>query len=290
MPTLPTQLGMYLAATGGKADPDALYSIWGGANDIFYAATSVAAAANAQQLIQQAIQAQVQDAIAHNLIPNDPAEIAAFTAEIMPAVTQGVTAKVEAAAGVTSLMTPDQVQASLQQAAETELGMIKQLGEAGARYVMVFNLPNIGLTPSALAQGADAANQLTGLSILYNNTLNTGLADAGVNIIPINTFAMLNEIVADPGRFGLTNVTQPACTGGDGSSFECLPAGTPGATVTYQPGTQDTYLFADGVHPTTAAHAMLAQYADSVITAPGEMSLLGEAPLQIYQSLNRSII
>ncbi|MGH8153759.1 MAG: autotransporter outer membrane beta-barrel domain-containing protein [Rhodanobacteraceae bacterium] len=290
MPTLPTQLGMYLAATGGKADPDALYSIWGGANDIFYAATSVAAAANAQQLIQQAIQAQVQDAIAHNLIPNDPAEIAAFTAEIMPAVTQGVTAKVEAAAGVTSLMTPDQVQASLQQAAATELGMIKQLGEAGARYVMVFNLPNIGLTPSALAQGADAANQLTGLSILYNNTLNTGLADAGVNIIPINTFAMLNEIVADPGRFGLTNVTQPACTGGDGSSFECLPAGTPGATVTYQPGTQDTYLFADGVHPTTAAHAMLAQYADSVITAPGEMSLLGEAPLQIYQSLNRSII
>jgi outer membrane lipase/esterase len=231
VPTLPTQLGMYLQATGGKADPNTLYAVWGGANDVFY---NVALA----QL---------------------------------------------------GMLTPAQVQANLQTAAATELGMIQSLGKAGARYVMVFNLPNIGLTPSALASGPQGAAQLTGLSILYNNTLNNGLANAGLNIIPVNAYAILNEIVADPGRYGLTNVTQPACTGGDGSSFECLPAGTPGATVTYQPGTENTYLFADGVHPTTAAHAMLAQYAESIITAPGEMSLLGEAPLQINESLNRSI-
>jgi outer membrane lipase/esterase len=231
VPTLPTQLGMYLQATGGKADPNALYAVWGGANDVFY---NVA--------------------------------MAQF-----------------------GLLTPDQVQANLQTAAATELGMIQSLGQAGARYVMVFNLPNIGLTPSALAAGPQGAAQLTGLSLLYNNTLNTGLANAGVNIIPVNSYAILNEIVADPSRYGFTNVTQPACTGGDGSSFECLPAGTPGATVTYQPGTESTYLFADGVHPTTAAHAMLAQYAESIITAPGEMSLLAEAPLQINESLNRSI-
>ena len=28
-----TQFATYLAATGGQADPDALYSVWGGAND-----------------------------------------------------------------------------------------------------------------------------------------------------------------------------------------------------------------------------------------------------------------
>jgi len=232
VPTLPTQLGMYLQASGGKADANALYAVWGGANDVFY---NVAMA----QLGQ---------------------------------------------------LTQAQVQANLQTAAVTELGMIQTLGKAGARYVMVFNLPNIGLTPSALASGPQGAAQLTGLSILYNNTLNSGLASAGVNIIPVNSYAILSEIIADPARYGFTNVTQPACTGGDGSSFACLPAGTPGATVTYQPGTENTYLFADGVHPTTAAHAMLAQYAESIITAPGEMSLLGEAPLQINESLNRSIL
>lgn len=232
IPTLPTQLGMYLQATGGAADPKALYAVWGGANDLFY---NVA--------------------------------LAQF-----------------------GLLTPAQVQANLQTAAVTELGMIQTLGKSGARYVMVFNLPNIGLTPSALAAGPQGAAQLAGLSLLYNNTLNSGLASTGVNIIPVNAYALLNELVADPSRYGFTNVTQPACTGGDGSSFECLPAGTPGATVTYQPGTENTYLFADGVHPTTATHAMLAQYAESIITAPGEMSLLAEAPLQINESLNRSII
>jgi len=286
VPVLPAQLGMYLQATGGQADPNALYAVWGGANDIFYGATSAAAGATAQQLIQQTIQQTVQQAIAGNVIPNDPTAIAAYTAQITPVVTQQVTAQVEAAAGVTSLMTPDQVQANIQQAAATELGMIDQLGKAGARYVMVFNLPNIGATPEAMAQGATASAQLTGLTLTFNNTLNTGLAKAGVNIIPVNTFALLSELTADPGRYGFTNVTQPACTG---SSFGCLPAGTPGATSTYQPGTENTYLFADGVHPTTATHAMLAQYAESIITAPGEMSLLGEAPLQINESLNRSI-
>ena len=287
VPTLPTQLGMYLQATGNKADPDTLYAVWGGANDVFYAATSGAAAATAQQLIQQTIAAQVQQAVANNVIPNDPTAIAAFTAQITPVVTQQVVAEVTAGAGVSSLMDQAQIQAYLQQAATTELGMIKQLGDAGARYVMVSNLPNIGLTPSGIAQGPIAAAQLTGLSITYNSALNAGLASTGVNIIPVNTFAMLNEFVADPSRYGFTNVTQPACTG---SSFGCLPIGTPGAQSTYQPGTQNTYLFADGVHPTTATHAMLAQYAESIITAPGEMSLLGEAPLQINESLNRSVL
>ena len=287
VPLLPAQLGMYLQATGNKADPNALYAVWGGANDVFYAATSGAAAATAQQLIQQNIAAQVQSAIANNVIPNNPAAIAAFTAQITPIVTQQVVAQVTAGAGVSSLMDQAQIQAYLQQAATTELGMIGQLRQAGARYVMVFNLPNIGFTPSALAQGATAAGQLTGLSITYNSALNAGLADAGVNIIPVNTFAMLTELISDPGRYGFTNATAPACTG---SSFGCLPAGTPGATSTYQPGTQNTYVFADGVHPTTATHAMVAQYVESIITAPGEMSLLGEAPLQINQSLNRSVL
>jgi outer membrane lipase/esterase len=180
-----------------------------------------------------------------------------------------------------------QVQASIQQAAVTELGMIQQLGKSGAHYVMVFNLPNIALTPDGRAQGATAAAQLAGLSLTFNNTLNAGLAQTGVDIIPIDTFALLDEIAATPAQYGLTNVTDPACTG---SALGCLPAGTPGATSTYQPGTQDTYLFADGVHPTTAVHAMLAQYVESVLAAPGEMSLLGEAPLLVNETVNRSIV
>ncbi|MGH8144928.1 MAG: autotransporter domain-containing protein [Rhodanobacteraceae bacterium] len=289
VPTLPTQLGMYLQATGGNADPNTLYTVWGGANDVFYAATSAAAAAGAQAQIQALVQQQVQAAVTANpALAGNAAALQQLTQQVTATVTPLVVAGAEAKAKVSTLMDQAQVEASLQKAATTELGMIGQLGEAGARYVMVFNLPNIGLTPSGLSQGKQAATQLTGLSLIYNNALNAGLASTGVEIIPVNTFAMLNQIVADPGRYGFANVTQPACTGGDGSSFECGPAGS-GTTVTYQPGTEKTYLFADGVHPTTTAHALLAQYAESIITAPGEISLLAEAPLQINQSLNRSI-
>ncbi|TAN05678.1 MAG: autotransporter domain-containing protein [Rhodanobacteraceae bacterium] len=304
IPTLPTQMGMYLTAGGGKADPNALYGVWGGANDIFYAATAAGAAAAAQAQIEALVPGAVQQTIAGMVqawvaadptARNNPTAIAQYEAAITPTVTQQVTQSVtqqvvaaaEAQAGVTTLMDAQQAQAAIQNAAMTELGMIQQLGKAGARYVMVFNLPNIGITPDAAQEGPAAAQALTGLTLTFNNTLNSGLAKTGVNVIPVNTFAMLNELIADPSRFGFTNVTTPACTG---SALACLPAGTPGAASTYQPGTNQTYLFADGVHPTTAAHAMLAQYAESIITAPGAMSLLAEAPLQVNESANRSIL
>ncbi|HET6913948.1 MAG TPA: autotransporter domain-containing protein [Rhodanobacteraceae bacterium] len=287
VPTLPVQLQAYLAATGGKADPNALYSVWGGANDLFYAATSAGAAATAQQLIQQNIQAQVQQAIANNVIPNDPTAIAAFTAQITPIVTQQVTAQVEAAAGVSTLMNAAQAQASLQQAAQAELQMIGQLGQAGAKRVIVFNLPDVGQAPSSLAQGPTAAAQITGLSIVYNTTLNAGLAQAGVDIIPIDTFGLIHEVIANPSLYGFSNVTDAAC-GLTSSSLACGPAGSD-LPYTYASGTDQTYLFADGVHPTTAAHALLGQYVVSVIQAPGQQSLLAEAPLAVTDSVNRSL-
>lgn len=285
-PTLQQQLGMYLSANSNRADPNTLYTMWGGANDIFYAATSVAAAGQAQQIIQATINGMVVAQFGAGYDPNDP-QVQAYIAAITPGVTAQVTAQVEAVAQVSTLMTPAQAQAAIQQAAQTEVGMIKQLGQAGAKYVMVINLPNIGITPAAAAQGATAAQQLTGLSIAFNSTLDAGLATTGVNIIPVNAFAFLNEVVANPSVYGFTNATTPACTA---SAFGCVPAGTPSATDTYAAGTDQTYVFADGVHPTTAAHAMLAQYAESIIIAPGQMSLLGEAPLAINEGLNRSIL
>jgi outer membrane lipase/esterase len=229
VPTLPQQLQMYLGATGGKADPNALYSVWGGANDVFY-------------------------------------NVALY---------QG------------GAITQAQLQTNLQAAAQTELQLIGQLGQAGAKNVIVFNLPDIGETPSSIAQGPTAIEQGTGISIIYNSALNAGLAQTGVNIIPIDTFGLIHEVIADPSRYGFTNVTDAAC-GLTSTSLECGPQGS-GAPFTYAPGTDQTFLFADGVHPTTAAHALLGQYVVSVIQAPGQQSLLAEAPLAVTDSVNHSL-
>lgn len=229
VPTLPQQLQMYLGANGGKADSNALYQVWGGANDIFYLTGAL----------------------------TDPNAIAAGAAN----------------------------------AAQTELGLLAGLQGAGARYVVVYNLPDLGKTPSAAAGGAAAQAGATQLAVLYNGVLNSGIAQLsnnGLNVIPVNTYALLNEVIANPSAYGFANVTAPACTGGSGSSIQCGPQGS-GAPVTYAPGTDQTYLFADGVHPTTAAHAMLGQYVLSVIRAPEQISLLGEAPLAANAAQTRAI-
>lgn len=219
VPNIPTQISQYLASTGGTADPNALYSIWGGANDIF-----------------------------------------------------------------ASLGNPATAQANTVAAATAYVQQIGRLQGAGARYIVVYNLPNLGATPQFGASPTTAAS-VSQITVVYNSALNTGLAQLGDGIIAINTFGLIAEIVANPGLYGFTNVTGVACTG---SSVACGPAGS-GLPATYQPGTNDTYLFADGVHPTGAAHRILANVVLSTIAAPIQVSYAGEGGLQAAADHSRAI-
>lgn len=265
VPTITSQVNGYLASS--SVDSHALYSIWGGANDIFYHATAAGAQAVAAQLI------------------------AANTAGLPPAVADAVAAQIRAqvaaGAGVAALETPDQAQANVGRAAQQEIKLIGQLQGAGVKNLLVFNLPDIGKTPQAAAQGASAAASLSGLSTLFNAQLNSGLGQAGHGIIPINTYALFNEVIANPSAYGFANVTTPACGAGS-SSVACGPAGS-GLPYTYAAGTDQSYLFADGVHPTTGGHALLGQYVASVLTAPEQISLLSEAPLAASAAQRRAI-
>jgi len=185
-----------------------------------------------------------------------------------------------------TLTDPNAIAAGAVNAAQTELGVIAGLQAAGAKYVLVYNLPDLGKTPQAALGGAAAQAGASQLAVLYNGVLNSGLAQLsnnGLNVIPANTYALLNEVIANPGAYGFSNVTTPAC---NGSSIQCGPQGS-GLPYSYAAGTDQSYLFADGVHPTAAAHKMLGQYVLSVIHAPEQISLLGEAPLAASAVQNR---
>lgn len=282
VPTLTAQVGAYLA--GGTVDDHALYSIWGGANDIFYAATSAGAAAVAQQLIAQNVAAQIAQLQGAGL---PQTQIDALIPQITQAVTAAVVQQVQASAGVTSLMTAEQAQAAVGAAAQQEVKLIGQLQAAGVKNILVFNLPNIGTTPSATAQGPAGAAALTGLSLIFNGQLNAGLAQMQTGIIPVDAYGLLSEVIANPSAYGFSNATDPACGVGS-TSVVCGPQGS-GLPFTYAPGTDQTYLFADGVHPTTATHAMLGAYVMSIIRAPEQISLLGEAPLASSNAQARAV-
>ena len=89
-------------------------------------------------------------------------------------------------------------------------------------------------------------------------------------------FHFLDEIAADPGTYGLTNVTMPAC--GSARRWAAIPANF------VDPTAAQTYAFADGVHPTTASHALLAQYAESILEAPGQIAVLPHAEAMVGRS------
>jgi len=203
-PSLATQAGGYLAANGGLADPDALYSVWGGPNDLF----SIAAdPTQAPQIIGAAVTAQV--------------------------------------------------------------GIVGALQAAGARYVLVPNIPDIGITPTFLAQGPAAAAQGTAIAAAYNDALYGGLDANGLRVIPLDTFTFLREVVATPSAYGLANVTGTACQPQiTAQSITC----NPGTYVV--PGADRTYLFADGVHPGSVGHRAIADLALAMIEGPRQIAVL----------------
>lgn len=178
---------------------------------------------------------------------------------------------------------PAIAQAWAGQAGATAIGQIAALQNAGARTIVVFNMPDLGLTP----QNIGTANQTgaTGLSVIYNTQFNGGLATLNDGIVAINTWAIINEVKANPSAYGFTNTTGTACPTGT-SSLLCGPASS---GYPFQPSSS-TYLFADGIHPSGRAHALLANVVYSTITAPGIVSLAPEVALQANYANSTALV
>ena len=176
-------------------------------------------------------------------------------------------------------ITAAQAQAGVAQAAVDLVTQAARLQAAGARYLVVYNVPDIGKSPLAASQNAQST--FSALSSLFNSTLDAGIGAAGLQVVQVNTFKLLDEIVANPAAFGFTNVTAPVCT--TASALDCTPA------TLRDPNGNLTWSFADGVHPTTGLALIAAQAAASMIDGPLRMSLLGEAPIGVEEANFRTI-
>ncbi|AXF84337.1 Lipase 1 [Ephemeroptericola cinctiostellae] len=155
---------------------------------------------------------------------------------------------------------------------------VATLQSAGAKYIVVPNVPNLGATP---AFSGVLSSTGTKVSVGYNTVVQQALAAYGANVIAVDTFGLINEVAANPSLYGFTNATTPACA--TPTSLVCSPA------TLVSPNAASTYVFADGVHPTTAAQKLESQYMLSVINAPTQMSLLSAAPLAGGMSRQRTL-
>ncbi|NWB91335.1 esterase EstP [Pseudomonas agarici] len=144
------------------------------------------------------------------------------------------------------------------------------LQQAGARYIMVWMLPDLGLTPALNGTPLQAAT--SALSNVFNQALVQRLSQIDAQIIPLNIPLLLKETFADPARFGLA--TGQNLTGTCFSGDECTANPIYGIGGTHPDPTK--LLYNDSVHPTIAGQQLIADYAYSLLAAPWEITLLPE--------------
>ncbi len=135
---------------------------------------------------------------------------------------------------------------------------INLLYAAGARHFMIANSPNLANAP-AVSLAPPIVGFLTGIFVgTYNGELENRLleleANPGIVLHRFDMYGFTNELVSNPGEYGLTNVASPclnflAETGGKCENPE-------------------QYLFWDGFHPTAAAHRAIAAAAMKVLNGP----------------------
>jgi outer membrane lipase/esterase len=231
IPTV-TQISNYLAANGGRANPNGLYLISSGANDISFATGSTGTGP----------------------FPANP-------------------------------------QAYLVLSAQSLANSVASLQAAGARYIVVPNLPFSFPTGNGAANATTRADRL-----LYSQSLWNSLAANGVNFVPADYNAMRLAIASNPAMFGFqfigTGSGQTACTqpAGITSAWALLCSSNPSApSHLAAPNADQTRLFADDQHLSTAGQKILADYEYSLLVAPSEISFLAEAPVKTRAAVVDSI-
>ena len=125
--------------------------------------------------------------------------------------------------------------------------IVNSLQAAGAQHIVVWDTPNVGAAPATLASGAGAVALATGIAASMNAALAAQLfGEDGVSIFDI--FGLGTSISLNPGAYGFTNATD-AC-GAAAIGTDC-----------------SKYVYWDGIHPTAAAHMVIAE-AFLTIAAP----------------------
>lgn len=229
IPSVKQQINDYLTKHN-QADPNALYTVWVGANDLL----------EADKILKQDGSKTAQ---ALNIIDN---------------------------------------------AATAQADLIENLHQSGANYILVPNIPDVGLTPRNVNNHNQSA-QATYASQRYNQKLYRSLSTKDANVIAANTFALLQEAIGDKQAFGFKNVDDVACTNLSSliGSLAC------DESEWKSPTANEDYAFADDIHPSGRTHRLLAQYYQSLINAPDAISQIPtkliEDGNQLNQQLNRRL-
>jgi outer membrane lipase/esterase len=179
-------------------------------------------------------------------------------------------------------------------AADLLVDGVQALAAAGARTIIVPTLPDIGGVPENHDDNAALAGQNTAddwdekgsaATAAYNARIDSQLAAAGLNVIRIDIFTLLNEILASPTAFGFSAEDHSAVTF-DGNAFGGGGTLANEGVNGQNQGAPDAskYVFFDGIHPSAATHEIIADYVASILSGAAVTGALAEYPLTLSRA------
>ena len=130
---------------------------------------------------------------------------------------------------------PAEVTVAIGKAVANLVTMVVTLQGLGATQILALNIQDFSKAPAFLHEDPQVLFFLTQVTLAFNQALKANLPP-GVHYF--DTLSRFSDFIADPEDYGLSNVTDQLIL-------------TPGADP-------NKYFFWDGVHPTTAAHALIA--------------------------------
>lgn len=254
--TLPVtqQVQNYLTQFGGSFNGNQLVTVLAGNNDILAALATVSAS------VTQAVTQAVTSALQQN--PNlTQAQLAAISASAQQNATTAAVTK---------------AQQTIAQTADALAAQVNLITSKGAKYVLVYTLPDSSLTPFGRGLPYTAANPpqsppsgyvcdntvtstpcylLSNLVQLFNQRLLNDLQGQPVKVL--DGYSLLNQEITNPAQFGFTNVTTPWCNPATTSSLLCN-VNTPYTVAGASAANLGSWLFADTLHPTPAGYQVIA--------------------------------
>ncbi|MEM6752413.1 MAG: SGNH/GDSL hydrolase family protein [Cyanobacteria bacterium P01_C01_bin.38] len=155
--------------------------------------------------------------------------------------------------------------------------VITDLYDAGARYFLVPNIPDLGGTPIGRSLSDEQTAFLTDISKRHDDLLETNLRNLerdlpDIEIETVDLSGLNVDIANDPEAFGFTNITDSYLIR-EGANF---------STAGDNPS---EYLFFDEIHPTTVGHLLIADIAVEATQDLGVSTIQLDSIRDIFDSI-----
>jgi phospholipase/lecithinase/hemolysin len=169
----------------------------------------------------------------------------------------------------------------VQQSAIDYGNLVRKILNAGATHVVVLNLADFSRSPEGLAT-TQQGKVLRPIIQAFNDTLAATLILNGSwnRIIYIDAFSFMDSVLANYQALGFTVANTGVACNGEAQIEEAVGMGLPAnpdfadalfcSPATYTvPEADETYVFADGLHPTTHYSQLFADYVEGKMAARG---------------------